>query len=162
MEYVKDELRYTEIGGVYEKKFEGGWKLLLTDKDVVDAVKGKNVKEARAIDTKKAVYSKTHEGHKKKAKKNGENGENPEDLLMSICFCLIPNPRIFDASRKRCWTKISNENAPEHAQNSRGTALDRYMHDRMIRIQQSKSSTLHPDSVVDKPDTISKKLFKLR
>ena len=40
MEYVKDELGYTEIGGVYEKKFEGGWKLLLTDKDVVDAVKG--------------------------------------------------------------------------------------------------------------------------
>ena len=40
MEYVKDELGYTEIGGVYKKKFEGVWKLLLTDKDVVDAVKG--------------------------------------------------------------------------------------------------------------------------
>ncbi|WOG92220.1 hypothetical protein DCAR_0311483 [Daucus carota subsp. sativus] len=59
-----------------------------------------------------------------------------------------------DTARKWCWTKISNENAPAHTRNSHDTALDRYPYDRMIRIQQSKSSTSHPDSVVDKPNTI--------
>ncbi|XP_074341832.1 uncharacterized protein LOC141679226 [Apium graveolens] len=39
MEYVKDDLGYKEIGGVYAKK-EDGWKLLMTDKDVDDLVAG--------------------------------------------------------------------------------------------------------------------------
>ncbi|XP_063942694.1 DNA repair protein RAD16-like [Daucus carota subsp. sativus] len=44
----------------------------------------KNVKEACAIDTKKAVYSETREGHRKKAKKNGENPEEGVDEVQEI------------------------------------------------------------------------------
>lgn len=35
MEYVKEDLGYTEIGGVYAKKDGGGWKLISTDADAV-------------------------------------------------------------------------------------------------------------------------------
>lgn len=35
MEYVKDDLGYNEIGGVYVKKQGGGWKLIDTDADAI-------------------------------------------------------------------------------------------------------------------------------
>lgn len=38
MEYVKDDVGYTEIGGVYIKKAGGGWKLLDSDKLVCELV----------------------------------------------------------------------------------------------------------------------------
>ncbi|KAL8107919.1 hypothetical protein AgCh_024355 [Apium graveolens] len=38
MEYVKDNVGYTEIGGVYVKKVGGGWKLLDNDKDICELV----------------------------------------------------------------------------------------------------------------------------
>ncbi|KAL6550262.1 hypothetical protein OROMI_020750 [Orobanche minor] len=34
MEYVKDELKYKEIGGIYVKKEQGGWKLIENDGDL--------------------------------------------------------------------------------------------------------------------------------
>ena len=41
MEFVKDYLHYTEIGGVYILDEEnGGWKLITTDKDVMEVVQG--------------------------------------------------------------------------------------------------------------------------
>lgn len=48
MEHVKDDVGYTEFGGIYVKKEEGGWKLLLTDKDVTDLVT--NLKEGSFLD----------------------------------------------------------------------------------------------------------------
>ncbi|KAL8156723.1 hypothetical protein AgCh_001720 [Apium graveolens] len=38
MEYVKEDVGYTEIGGVYVKKVGDGWKLLDNDKDVCELV----------------------------------------------------------------------------------------------------------------------------
>ncbi|XP_074355834.1 protein NRT1/ PTR FAMILY 2.5-like isoform X2 [Apium graveolens] len=35
MEYVKDDLRYTKIGGVYEKKQVEGWKLIATKVEAI-------------------------------------------------------------------------------------------------------------------------------
>ena len=40
MEYVKDDVGYTEIGGIYVKKQGGGWKLVSSDADVGELVKG--------------------------------------------------------------------------------------------------------------------------
>lgn len=40
MEYVKDDVGYTEIGGVYVKKGGGGWKMLTNDADVCGLVEG--------------------------------------------------------------------------------------------------------------------------
>ena len=40
MEYVKDDLGYTEIGGIYVKKQGGGWKLVSSDADVGELVEG--------------------------------------------------------------------------------------------------------------------------
>lgn len=38
MEHVKDDVGYTEIGGVYVKKGGGGWKILSNDADVTGLV----------------------------------------------------------------------------------------------------------------------------
>ena len=35
MEYVRDYLRYTEVGGVYMSKGKAGWELLTDDKDLI-------------------------------------------------------------------------------------------------------------------------------
>lgn len=40
MEYVRDYLHYTEIGGVYSKMTKGGWQLISNDKDLMDIVAG--------------------------------------------------------------------------------------------------------------------------
>ena len=40
MEYVKDDVGYTEIGGIYVKKQGGGWKLVSSDADVGELVEG--------------------------------------------------------------------------------------------------------------------------
>lgn len=49
MEYVKDDVGYTEIGGVYVKKGDGsGWKLLSNDADLCGLVEG--LKEGSFLD----------------------------------------------------------------------------------------------------------------
>lgn len=46
MEFVKDYLEFTEIGGAYiRKEKRGGWELVLDDKDVTNFVKGFNNEE---------------------------------------------------------------------------------------------------------------------
>lgn len=41
MEFVKDYLHYTEIGGIYVlAEDDAGWKLITTDKDVMEVVEG--------------------------------------------------------------------------------------------------------------------------
>ena len=42
MDFIKDALHYTEIGGVYiiSKGTRGGWRLILNDKDVNEYVQG--------------------------------------------------------------------------------------------------------------------------
>ncbi|KAL1831037.1 hypothetical protein ACET3Z_000688 [Daucus carota] len=40
MEFVRDYLHYTEIGGVYSKMTKGGWQLISNDKDLMDIVAG--------------------------------------------------------------------------------------------------------------------------
>lgn len=41
MEQVKDDLGYSEIGGIYIRNTKaGGWKLLLDDKDLFEYIKG--------------------------------------------------------------------------------------------------------------------------
>lgn len=46
MDFVKDCLHYTEIGGVYIRKgTRGGWQLILNDKDVNEYVQGCNKQE---------------------------------------------------------------------------------------------------------------------
>lgn len=43
MEFVKDDLQYTEIGGIYMRNGEkGGWKLVTNDADLSELVKGVN------------------------------------------------------------------------------------------------------------------------
>ena len=38
MEFVKDYLHYTEIGGVYSKGESGGWELVSNDKELLEFV----------------------------------------------------------------------------------------------------------------------------
>lgn len=38
MEYVKDDLKYNEIGGIYVRKPAGGWKLIANDGDLIEFV----------------------------------------------------------------------------------------------------------------------------
>lgn len=41
MEFVKDYLHYTEIGGIYiSKGKKGGWQLVTNDKDLIELVQG--------------------------------------------------------------------------------------------------------------------------
>ncbi|KAL8121437.1 hypothetical protein AgCh_018240 [Apium graveolens] len=40
MEYVKDNLGYSEIGGIYVKKQSGGWKLIATDAEAISLGEG--------------------------------------------------------------------------------------------------------------------------
>lgn len=48
MEHVKDDVGYTEIGGVYVKKPGGGWKLLSNDVEVMELANG--LKEGSMLD----------------------------------------------------------------------------------------------------------------
>ena len=40
MEYVKDDLGYTEIGEIYVKKQGGGWKIVSSDADISEILQG--------------------------------------------------------------------------------------------------------------------------
>lgn len=42
MEFIKDYLHYTEIGGVYSRSKKGCWKLVSNDRDVIEMVEGCN------------------------------------------------------------------------------------------------------------------------
>ena len=46
MEYVKDDLKYNEIGGIYVHKAPSGWRLIANDGDLIDfatAVEGEEI-----------------------------------------------------------------------------------------------------------------------
>lgn len=48
MEHVKDDVGYTEIGGVYVKKGGVGWKIVSNDADVIGLVDG--LKDGSSLD----------------------------------------------------------------------------------------------------------------
>lgn len=56
MEYVKGNLNYTEIGGVYVKKVPNGWELIANDADLNEFVKAVGVKPVEAAGVNLKFY----------------------------------------------------------------------------------------------------------